>query len=131
MKFLLDMGISPRTGEFLKSKGHEAIHLLEEGLHRLPDPEILRKAFSEGSIILTHDLDFADLVAASGTILPSVVLFRLVSMRPESVNRHLEMVLEQHGQTLEDGAVVSVTERRIRIRSLPIEISGRPRKDGT
>jgi predicted nuclease of predicted toxin-antitoxin system len=129
MKFLLDMGISPRTGEFLRSLGHEALHLLEERLNRLSDPEIFQKARDEGSIILTHDLDFADLVAGSGARLPSVVVFRLESMRPENVDRHVRVVIEQYGETLEEGAVVSVTERRIRIRSLPFEISGRPRRD--
>ena len=43
----------------------------------MTDPEILRKARTEGRILLTHDLDFADLVAASGSALPSVVIFRL------------------------------------------------------
>ncbi len=126
MKFLLDMGISPRTGEFLRENGHEASHLIEEGLHKLPDADIFEKARNEGAILLTHDLDFTDLVAASGERLPSVVLFRLSSMRPENVNRYLELVMENHGQVLAEGAMVSVTERRIRARTLPFERKGRP-----
>lgn len=120
MKFLADMGISYRSVEFLRENGHEATHLFEEGLHQLPDPEILAKARREGSILLAHDLDFADLVAASGARLPSVVLFRLRSMRPENVNRHLRLVLDQHRESLEEGAILTVTESRIRVRRLPI-----------
>jgi len=130
MKFLLDMGISPRTGEFLRENGHEASHLVEEDLHKLSDPDIFEKARSEGSVLLTHDLDFTDLVAASGERLPSVILFRLGSMRPDNVNHFLRMVILEHGRLLVEGAIISVTERRIRARPLPLERMGRPSRKG-
>jgi predicted nuclease of predicted toxin-antitoxin system len=60
MKFLADMGISPRTVTFLRELGHEAVHLHEEGLERLGDTAILAKARKEGRILLTHDLDFGE-----------------------------------------------------------------------
>lgn len=120
MKFLLDMGISPEAGEFLRSLGFEAVHLHEEGLDTLPDPLILEKARQQGFVLLTHDLDFPELVAASGAILPSVIVFRLRNMRPESVSSHLQRVIGQARQELEQGAIVSVTEGLLRIRSLPI-----------
>ena len=114
------MGISPRAADFLKDLGHEASHLHEQRLDTLPDPEILVKARDEHAVLLTHDLDFADLVAASGARLPSVVIFRLRSMRPENVSRYLGILLDQHGDSLREGAVVSVTESRIRLRPLPL-----------
>ncbi|MEE8525807.1 MAG: DUF5615 family PIN-like protein, partial [Thermoanaerobaculia bacterium] len=80
----------------------------------------LAKARNEDAVLLTHDLDFADLVAASGARLPSVILFRLPSMRPENVNRHLALVLERFGDQLQSGAVISVTESKIRLRALPL-----------
>jgi predicted nuclease of predicted toxin-antitoxin system len=61
MRFLADMGISPRTVEFLREVGHEANHLYDQGLHRLDDPAILVKAQHEESVLLTHDLDFGEL----------------------------------------------------------------------
>lgn len=82
MKFLADMGISPKVVTFLADEGHDAVHLHEQGLDRLPDSEILRKARDEMRILLTHDLDFGELVAASGDRLPSVVIFRLRNMQP-------------------------------------------------
>lgn len=71
--------------------------------------------------MLAHDLDFGDLLAASGAALPSVVTFRLQDMRPESVNRHVQMVLDDYRDALEAGAIFSVTEGRVRWRPLPIE----------
>jgi predicted nuclease of predicted toxin-antitoxin system len=59
MKFLLDMGLARSTAEHLRQGGHDAVHLREQGLQRLPDQDIVDKAVREGRIILTHDLDFA------------------------------------------------------------------------
>ncbi len=120
MKFLANMGISPETVRFLRDFGHEAVHLHEEGLDRLPDPDILLKARREGYVLLTSDLDFGELLAHSGEALPSVVIFRLSNMRPESVNRHLAEVIERFATNLERGVIASVTDRRIRVRQLPI-----------
>lgn len=121
MKFLADMGISPKAVSHLNQQGHDAVHLIDENLHRLPDPDILSKSRSEGRILLTHDLDFGELMAASGTRLPSVIIFRLGNMAAANVNRHLDLILEQYAEELEQGAILSITENRVRIRRLPID----------
>jgi predicted nuclease of predicted toxin-antitoxin system len=72
MKFLADMGISLRTVVWLRSNGYDVTHLRDEGLQRLSDEEILIKARIEGRILLTVDLDFAQLLAVSGEAFPSV-----------------------------------------------------------
>lgn len=123
MKFLADMGISPKTVSFLRELGHEAVHLHQEGLGRLSDPEILDKASREKSVVLTHDLDFGDLLAASGTQLPTVIIFRLRNMRPERVNIYLHNVIKQHANLLEQGVIVIVAEGGVRIRKLPLVAS--------
>jgi predicted nuclease of predicted toxin-antitoxin system len=56
LKFLADMGISPKTVALLRALGHDATHLQEQGLERLPDPAIMTKALEEEQILLTHDL---------------------------------------------------------------------------
>ena len=38
MKFLADMGVSMSTVQTLRDAGHDAVHLRDEGLHRLPVP---------------------------------------------------------------------------------------------
>jgi predicted nuclease of predicted toxin-antitoxin system len=43
MRFLAHMGISPRTVEFLRQRGHDAVHLHEEGLGLLVDEEVMRR----------------------------------------------------------------------------------------
>ena len=120
MKFLADMGISPRSAAFLRSLGHDTVHLHDACLDRLSDASILIKALDEGRIVLTHDLDFGDLMAASEARLPSVIIFRLRNMSADHLNRYLEIILANYQDRLVAGVVMSVTEREIRTRSLPI-----------
>jgi predicted nuclease of predicted toxin-antitoxin system len=56
MKFLADMGISLRTVEWLREQSYDTLHLRDQGLQRLPDGEIIEKAYQENRIILTVDL---------------------------------------------------------------------------
>lgn len=120
MRFLADMGISPNVVVWLRANGHDAVHVMERDYQRRSDSEILELARAEERIVLTHDLGFGSLLAASGLTLPSVVIFRLSNMRPASVIAHLRLVAERYAAQLEAGAVLSVTERRIRVRSLPL-----------
>lgn len=119
MRFLADMGVALRIVEWLRAEGHDAIHLREEGLQRMPNGKIFEKAVSEERIILTFDLDFGEIVALSGGRQTGVVLFRLHNTRTPHVIDRLKKVLEDSGQALEQGAIVVVEESRHRTRRLP------------
>jgi predicted nuclease of predicted toxin-antitoxin system len=120
MKFLADMGISPKTVSFLRDLGYDSIHLGDLGLDRSSDKDILPKARLEGPIVVTHDLDFGEIVAASRSLLPGVIIFRLRNMHPNRVNQSLQQILDRYERPLFNGAIISVTEGKIRIRTLPI-----------
>ena len=121
MKLLADVGISMGTVRALRQQGHDIVHLREEGLQRLPDPEIMEKARDEERVVLTFDLDFADLLALGLSDSPSVVIFRLRDETPASVNPRLLEVLDERREELEKGALIVVEESRYRMRRLPIE----------
>ncbi|MEH2424134.1 MAG: DUF5615 family PIN-like protein [Nostoc sp.] len=120
MKFLADIGISLRTVSWLRSAGYDVVHLRDEGLQKLPDDQILVKACTEGRILLTVDLDFAQLLATSGDNLPSVILFRLGNENYNTINERLTEVLRECQADLELGAIISVNNETFRIRRLPI-----------
>ncbi len=68
MRFLADMGVAVRIVEWLRAQGHDAKHLRQEGLQRMIDRDIFRKAATEGRVVLTFDLDFGEnTCAVSGT----------------------------------------------------------------
>jgi predicted nuclease of predicted toxin-antitoxin system len=120
MRFLADMGLARSTVAFLQELGHAAKHLRDEGLQQLDDERIVEKALAEQRIILTHDLDFARIVAVSQARLPSVITFRLADMRPAQVNAFLIEALDHFAEQLEMGALVSISEQGIRVRRLPM-----------
>ena len=82
MKFLADMPISPRTVEFLRSLGHEAVRLTDLGMAKAADEEIIDYARRNNQVILTMDLDFGGLLALKGANKPSVITFRLENPEP-------------------------------------------------
>jgi predicted nuclease of predicted toxin-antitoxin system len=121
MRFLADMGVSLRVVEWLRSSGHDTIHLRDEGLQKLPNGEIFRKAIRERRIVLTFDLDFGEIVAANGgSNSVSVILFRLRNTRADYVIQRLNIVLEQSTEELAQGAVALVEDERHRVRRMPI-----------
>jgi predicted nuclease of predicted toxin-antitoxin system len=119
------MGISPKTVRYLRAAGHDVVHLADEGLHRLPDPEIVVKARRESRVILTVDLDFADLLALAQERYPSAIIFRLARATPQGINAALDRCLQRLVDELRRGAVLSVSETTVRVRLLPIDPSAR------
>ena len=120
MRFLADAGISPKTVEFLKQLGHEAVHVRTLGLQRASDPELVERARADFSVVVTFDLDFGDVLALGVLDRPSVILFRLADERADSVNQRLSIVLAERLAELESGALVLVEDTRYRVRKLPI-----------
>jgi len=126
VRFLADMGVDVRVVEWLRGQGHDATHLRDEGLQRAPDDQVLEKAIAETRVILTFDLDFADLIALAHGRSPSIILFRLGNPRLSQVKDRLASVVATSADALSRGAVVVVERSRHRIRHLPIRPSGRP-----
>jgi predicted nuclease of predicted toxin-antitoxin system len=120
MRFLADAGISPKTVDFLRRNGHEAVHVRELGMQRAPDRLLVEMAQAEDRILLTFDLDFGEILALGVIAHPSVVIFRLSDERADSVNRRLEGVLSEQADALASGALILVEDARYRIRRLPI-----------
>jgi len=119
MRFLADMGVSHRTVAWLRDAGHDAVHLRDQGLQRLPNGEIFAKAIAEGRVILTFDLDFGEIVALSRGQRVGVVLFRLKDTTTPFLNRRLGTVLADAEAALCDGAIVVVEDSRHRVRRFP------------
>jgi len=105
----------------LREAGHDAVHLRDQGLLKMEDSDVLDKARSESRTVLTLDLDFGDLLAASREKLPSVIIFRLRNQTPAFVRPRLFEILSECETDLNAGAVVVVEEARYRVRRLPIQ----------
>jgi predicted nuclease of predicted toxin-antitoxin system len=120
VRFLADAGISPKTVDFLRRNGHDAVHVRELEMQRAEDRVLVEKARMDARVVLTFDLDFGEILALGAVDRPSVVIFRLTDERAESVNRQIEAVLSEQAAALESGALILVEDTRYRIRRLPI-----------
>ncbi len=67
------MNLSPRWIDALISADLSAIHWSSVGQINAPDVEIMDYARQHGYVVLTHDLDFGAILAATQGRAPSVV----------------------------------------------------------
>jgi predicted nuclease of predicted toxin-antitoxin system len=120
MKLLVDMNLSPRWVNLLSDAGIEAAHWSTLGARNAPDAEILAFAKANGYVVLTHDLDFSAILAATHGDKPSVVQVRAEDVSPEVIGRSVIAALRQMATELEDGALLAVDPNRARVRVLPL-----------
>lgn len=71
-------------------------------------------------MLVTHDLDFSAILAASGDHAPSVIQIRLQDLAASTIAFTIERIVAEHGHVLRDGALVSVREAGARVRVLPL-----------
>ena len=62
MRFLIEQPVSPRLADWLRSIGHDAYHVREQGLSRFSDEELFARATSErGVVVDRHSMRIAPL----------------------------------------------------------------------
>lgn len=120
MKLLIDMKLSPVWTSALGTAGHETVHWSTIGAANAPDAEVLLWAKEQGRILLTHDLDFGAILAATRGESPSVLQIRTEDPTPRHCAELVLGVLRRHADDLLAGALVSIDESRARVRLLPL-----------
>jgi predicted nuclease of predicted toxin-antitoxin system len=79
------MNLSPRWVGMLSAASIEAAHWSKLGAHNAPDSEIMAFAAANNYIVLTHDLDFSAILAATQGEKPSVVQIRAEDVNPDMI----------------------------------------------
>ena len=120
IRILLDQGLSRSTADYLRKIGWDVIHTAEANLSRSTDTEILEHARQSNRILVTLDADFHALLAVSNADSPSVIRIRQEGLRGPELADLLEQVMEKVNPQLQDGALVTVTSKTIRIHRLPV-----------
>ncbi|MFZ2225709.1 MAG: DUF5615 family PIN-like protein [Candidatus Deferrimicrobium sp.] len=120
MKLLVDMNLSPRWVGLLAGAGIEAAHWSTLGAKNAPDSEIMAYAGVNDYVVLTHDLDFSVILAATHGEKPSVVQIRADDVSPDVIGKQVIAALRQMASELEEGALLTVDPNRTRLRVLPL-----------
>jgi len=121
LRFLVDANLSPRVAARLRSSGHDAVHVGDEGLLTADDMPILAHASRTGRIILSADADFAMLLAVGRRREPSFILLRSADrLTPEQQAKLILANLDAVAADLQSGAVVTIGRGHLRVRTLPM-----------
>jgi predicted nuclease of predicted toxin-antitoxin system len=112
------MNLSPRWVGMLSEAGIEAAHWSKLGAHNASDSEIMAFAAANNYIVLTHDLDFSAILAATRGEKPSVVQIRAEDVSPDVISKQVIVALRQMATELEDGALLTIEPNRTRLRVL-------------
>ena len=123
MKLLVDMNLSPSWIERLARHGFEAVHWSTVGAASAPDYEILTWANEHHFVLVTNDLDFSSILAASARATPSVVQIRTQDLLSDYAVNTIAKALEAHREDIERGALLSIDEGGTRVRMLPLRRS--------
>jgi predicted nuclease of predicted toxin-antitoxin system len=114
MKFLLDVWCSSRSLQlFLTRAGHD-VRLVSEENPRASDEAVLAMAHEEGTVVITEDKDFGELIAVQRR--PHSGIIRFLELSVSEQVAAMQEVLTRHRSELESGSVIVVTRGRIRIR---------------
>ncbi len=120
MKLLFDMNLPPLLAARMANAGWESIHWSMIGNPSASDREIFEWADKNGFWVITNDLDFGAILAATKAHRPSILQFRTQDVSPHHLEPILLATLEKYKDYLESGALISVDERHSRIRILPL-----------
>jgi predicted nuclease of predicted toxin-antitoxin system len=120
MKTLVDMNLSPTWVRFVTEAGFDAAHWSQVGPSNAADSELMQWAAGNDYIVLTADLDFGAILAATSRTKPSVVQVRGELLSPLVLSGAVVRALHQTRQELLDGALISVDAVHARLRILPL-----------
>ena len=116
MKLKLDENLSRHLKPVLTELGHDVLTAADEDLLSRPDTEVATRATGEGRILLTLDIEFADLRKYPPGSHPGIVLFRPGTLGPLSVNRFVEQFARSTDLATLSGCVAVVEPHGVRVR---------------
>jgi predicted nuclease of predicted toxin-antitoxin system len=114
------MNLSPNWVSFLQEAGLEATHWSRVGAANAPDRALMQWAATRDHVVLTNDLDFSTILAATGRRKPSVIQIRADLLTPTAIGSALLRAIAQTERELAEGALVSIDPERARVRILPL-----------
>jgi predicted nuclease of predicted toxin-antitoxin system len=120
MKLLVDMNLSPDFCPAIARDGLVAIHWSAVGRVNAPDIEVMRYARDHDYVVISHDLDFSAILAATHAQGPSVVQVRTQDVLSPAFVKMLQAAIKQFSVELETGAILVIDADRAKVKVLPI-----------
>lgn len=116
MKFKLDENLPVRVLDALRAAGHDAINLLDQVSAGAEDAVVAELVQRERRVLVTLDLDFADIRAYEPGKYSGIVVLRPRRAGADEVLRLLPVLLEAVESEPLEGRLWIVEPNRVRIR---------------
>jgi len=116
VKFKLDENLPAEAALVLRSAGHDALTVLDQQLGGKDDRTIIHICSQENRILITLDLDFADVTTYPPEKNQGIIVFRLERQDKQFVLDSLTRLLPNFEIEKVKGHLWIVEESRIRIR---------------
>ena len=122
MKLLLDQGVPRSAVDGLGDSPLtlRAEHVSDLGMSTATDPAIIEYARQNDLVIVTLDADFHALLALGHAKRPSVIRIREQGLDGAAFCGLMQAIWPDIAEAAGAGALITVTETRIRIRRLPV-----------
>jgi predicted nuclease of predicted toxin-antitoxin system len=117
MKFKIDENLPVEVALLLKASGFDSITVLEQDLGGQPDFNIAQICQQEDRILVTIDLDFADIRAYPPSEFPGLIVLRLSRQDKFHVLDVCERLISVLDQEQIEQKLWIVEDHRLRIRS--------------
>jgi predicted nuclease of predicted toxin-antitoxin system len=120
IRILLDQGLPRSTAYHLQDDKWEILHVGDIGLSKAKDTELIEYAREDRRVIITLDSDFHAFLAVTNANSPSVVRIRIEGLKGPDVAMLIRQIWPKIKIFVWQGAMVTVTEKSIRIHELPV-----------
>ena len=120
IRILLDQGLPRSTANHLQDKKWDILHVGDIGLSKAKDTELIEYARENGRVIITLDSDFHAFLAVTNADSPSVIRIRIEGLKGPDMAILIMQIWPKIKLSVKHGAMVTVTEKSIRIHELPL-----------
>ena len=96
--------------------GHDAETVIDEGMSGASDLEVLAACLAEERVLVTQDVDFADIRAYPPREYPGIIVFRLTNQTRDTLMEVGDRLIHTLARTSLEGQLWIVEDARVRIR---------------
>ena len=116
MRVKLDENLPIQLKRLFTESGHDAATVVDEGLGGAADTEIAAICIAEERVLVTQDLDFADIRTYPPAEYAGIVVFRLSSAARDALLEVIPILIERLEESFPKGQLWIVEHSRIRLR---------------
>ena len=116
MRFKLDENLPLQLKRLFTESGHDAVTVLDQGIGGATDSEVASVCLAEERVLVTQDLDFADIKFYMPEQYPGIVVFRLATQTRDTLLEVGANLIEALAGSSHKGQIWIVEHSRVRIR---------------